>query len=97
MLEEAAAEVHWSYKVETDTFCARVTHVANNARCPPEEERVRTLFAALVSHQLVRCVRSGHSLSDKPRVLIFCRCIFALTLDSPELAEELFAGSHRQW
>lgn len=52
MLEEAAVEVHWSYKVETDTFCARVTCVANNARCPREEERVHTLFAALVPHQV---------------------------------------------
>lgn len=45
-----------------------------------------------VLRNLARLLRHEDLATASPRSWVSCRCTFALTLDSPELAEEFFPG-----
>lgn len=79
------------FRTWTPSICACDTYWVKSMCCPKVQERMHPPFAA---SQCLSEKRSVCSISNEPRVFIFCRQhIVSLNWDSPEL----FPHSHKKW
>lgn len=92
MLVQEVAESLFIIGELTPSVHARGTYLVNSTCCPRVEERMYTPFAALACHQFSEVSK----IWLESRIFIFRRHSIDFTWDSPELAEELFPGSHKK-